>query len=982
LPYHSQRRYSYLHRFRSTLKTAVILQFRFWPFLLSLLLYNIAFSQSGTVKTHQYTKADFNADAQFWAAIEGDDGTMYFGNNDGVLIFDGERWQKVILPNNSSVRSLCKDSNGIVFAGGYNEVGTVKKNGRGVYFYTSMIRNLQLDGQNIENIWSIHSLGNKMLFRSNREITVTQGKVATHLPATTSFLYSGLVSNQYYVQESNHGILRLDANARQFNLVFRAAQFSNEEVVSIIPGNSPNTLLVFTTQGSIYKANTETGEIQWYTNMFGSGSNDQVSGVIQQKAGDIYISTISSGIIRLNNNADTIAGPALVSGLTGSVTQTLYNSEDNNLWALQNNGLLYIDFKSPYTLLFDKASVYDALVHNGRFYLATTQGVYQAAYDSRNATVTSSFEKIPGLQGQAWSVQLLQGDIIVSHDTGLYEIEDNVAVKIGTISNFWKVTSIKNKDGWYLASHYNGVYLLEKQSGKWILHDKIKGFNESARDIIAADEPDSYWVCHGYQGIFKIHINADYNRVNAVDHYTTNNGLKNAFNVNVARWKGEVVFTTNTGIYTFNEQSNKFVPHKRLNAILDPIKNTRKLLQSGNRTWFVQDDEAGYFYTDASKPELFKDLFLNLKSTFNRGMECLFPLPDNKMLFGTTNGLFVYNISQNTESRGIKTLITQVSFYQNQKQGLLILNGTSQSLPNQTDILRFDFAAPKMTHGTQVQYSYILEDVDPGWSTWQNVPYKEYTHLRPGTYTFKVKSRNTAGLIGEVANYTFTIIPKWYETTIAYLVYGILLVLFVLGVRLLIKGRIRHERDKSEREAERSRKLLELELEQLKLQRDKEEIHRDKANLEEDVINKSKELANFTMLLVQKKDMFAEITTDLKQLKEHARNEESRKKLLEIFQKLDRHKIGEEYMEVFDVNFEKVHHNFFEKLKDMNPALTKRELRLCAFVKMNLTNKEISPLLGISLRGIENARYRIRKKLNVAGEDNFAAFLEKVSLDK
>jgi AraC family chitin signaling transcriptional activator len=133
LPYQSQRRYSYLHRFRNTIKTAVILQFRFWYSLLSLLLYNIAFSQSNTVKTHQYTKADFNADAQFWAAIEDDDGTMYFGNNDGVLIFDGERWQKVILPNNSSVRSLGKDSNGIVFAGGYNEVGTVKKDSRGVY---------------------------------------------------------------------------------------------------------------------------------------------------------------------------------------------------------------------------------------------------------------------------------------------------------------------------------------------------------------------------------------------------------------------------------------------------------------------------------------------------------------------------------------------------------------------------------------------------------------------------------------------------------------------------------------------------------------------------------------------------------------------------------------------------------------------------------------------------------------------------------
>jgi DNA-binding CsgD family transcriptional regulator len=132
------------------------------------------------------------------------------------------------------------------------------------------------------------------------------------------------------------------------------------------------------------------------------------------------------------------------------------------------------------------------------------------------------------------------------------------------------------------------------------------------------------------------------------------------------------------------------------------------------------------------------------------------------------------------------------------------------------------------------------------------------------------------------------------------------------------------------------------------------------------------------MLLVQKKDVFAEITDDLKELKNYLRNEESRKKLLDIFQKLNRHRVGEEYMEVFDVHFEKVHHNFFEGLKALSPSLTQRELRLCAFVKMGLTNKEIAPLLGISLRGVENARYRIRKKLDVANEDNFAAFLEGV----
>ena len=83
-------------------------------------------------------------------------------------------------------------------------------------------------------------------------------------------------------------------------------------------------------------------------------------------------------------------------------------------------------------------------------------------------------------------------------------------------------------------------------------------------------------------------------------------------------------------------------------------------------------------------------------------------------------------------------------------------------------------------------------------------------------------------------------------------------------------------------------------------------------------------------------------------------------------------------MEIFDVNFETINHDFFEKLKKIDSTLSKRELRLCAFIKMDLSNKEISPLLGISIRGVETARYKIRKKLNINHEENFNLFFEKI----
>ncbi|WP_116789956.1 triple tyrosine motif-containing protein [Flavobacterium psychrotrophum] len=922
-----------------------------------------------------YTRQDFKADSQFWAATESADGTLFFGNNDGILIYDGERWQRIVLPNSSSVRSLANGKDGTVYVGAYDEAGILSKNKQGNYVYRSLIKELQTDGKNIENIWDIQSFNGRMLYRANSEIIITSGKTATHLPSASMFSYSAVAGNNYYVEEMGHGILTLQPVSNTLIMAFSSESYNNEEVAEILPGENPGTLLIVTLQGGLYRGELSTGKVQLLNRFFDATHSGRANCALKNSDGSIYIGTAESGIISISRTGVVDYNVPGFTGLQNGVVQSLYRASDGNFWALQDNGLAYADYHSPYRVLFGKASVYDALPLGDSLYIATTQGVYF----TDDIKTIPQFKKVSGLQGQAWAIQKAQDDIIASGDAGLFVLKNGEAKRISATQGFWKITSIKSKPGFYLASQYNGLYLLENAGNEWVLHDKIAGFNESARDILPADEPDTYWICHGYQGVFRVRINAVYNRVSAVDHFTNKNGLPDSFNVNVFRWQGKVVFTTNTGIYTYNETHNRFVPFERLNKILNPSKNTRKIIEHGGRTWFVQDDEAGYFVTADKNAVVNTGLFLNLKSTFNRGMECIAGLPDNRMLFGTTNGLFLYNISNPVSAKGIHTQITQISYTQTQKQDFAAITYKGDDpvqLPNRMDILRFDFAAPKMTHGTQVEYSYMLENTDADWSPWQDQPFKEYTHLRPGTYTFKVKSRNTAGLMGTEAKYIFTVLPRWYQTTAAYILYVLGAAGFVYSVRLLIKRRIRYERAKSTRDAERTRRMLELEVEQLKLQRDKEAVIRDKAVLEEDVINKSKELANYTMLLMQKKDAFAEITDDLKELRDYLRNEESRKKLLEIFQKLNRHKVGEEYMEVFDVHFEKVHHNFFEALKTLSPSLTQRELRLCAFVKMGLTNKEIAPLLNISLRGVENARYRIRKKLNVANEDNFPAFLE------
>ncbi|WP_161622674.1 triple tyrosine motif-containing protein [Cesiribacter andamanensis] len=933
--------------------------------------------------TH-YTRQDFNADPQFWAVTEDSAGVMYFGNNDGALVYDGERWHKVFLPNNSAVRSLTTDYRGQVWAGGYNELGQIRKDAHGRYGYHSLLDSLQLSGKNLENLWQIHALPGTVIYRSFHKLLAISGSRLTELPTTSTYLHSYLVHDQLLVQDKEQGILQLDLEKMKFSTLFSAKSLQHESVVALLPAREVHQLLAVAQSGRLYLLDRKNGSVTLWKKLFTEGANDQVISGLRSSRGLYYLGTLSSRILTLSETGQLLEEENHFERLQDKTVLNLYETSRGSLWVLLNRGLEYLDYSSPVSTLFDNASIYDVLINSNHMYLATNQGVFYTPLNTASSALERlRFQKVQGLEGQAWSLRMHQGEVLAGHDRGLFVVQQGSSRRIGELEGVWRVLPATGHHNRYLACTYKGLYVLEKEAASgWRVLGYLPGFAESIRDILPSDTPGTYWVCHGYKGVFKITLDEELSRVSAVAHFTDQNGLPSPFNINVFRWEDQIVFTTNEGIYAYDEAQNQFRPFAPLNAILDPSLNTRKLLQAGDKTWFVQDDEAGFFITREGKPSLQKELFIQFKGTFNRSMESILPLDSKRVLLGTNTGLHLFTIPHEQQPRQVSTLLSSVRYQSGQQEHSLPLaastNGYAQ-LPHTTSSLRFEFAAPGMDNNARVQYSYKLEHVDEAWSPWQETPYKEYSHLRPGRYTLKARSRSLLGVSGSETLYQFEILPIWYNTPWAWALYAALAVLLVGLLVFLISRRLVAASNKTRREEQKARKLLELELAQLKLNAEKEHIRQEKELLEEDVIHKSKELANYTMLLVKKREVFAELILDLRALREAAKNESARSGLREIIKKVSHHLSDEEYLQVFDTNFEKIHHEFFTALKELYPDLNQRDLRLCAFVKMNLTNKEISPLLNISVRGVETARYRLRKKLNLEHEHNMVEFLEKLS---
>lgn len=269
--------------------------------------------------------------------------------------------------------------------------------------------------------------------------------------------------------------------------------------------------------------------------------------------------------------------------------------------------------------------------------------------------------------------------------------------------------------------------------------------------------------------------------------------------------------------------------------------------------------------------------------------------------------------------------------------------------PWQQNGLRFQFALPDFT--VEPHFSWRLDGFLPEWSPWQRNAEKEFTNLPPGRYTLRLRSAAN----GPETSLSFRIAPPWYRSGWGWALYAGLALAALWGLEKINRRRLRRQR----------RHLMTEQARDLASQRT--EAEREKLTLE--IENKSRELSNAALNLIRKNEVLQHLKDQLLGLGQDPQG------LSKIVRLIDRHLESDHDWELFEVSFNRVHDDFFKRLLRDYPELTQGDLRLAAYLKMNLSSKEIAPLLNISIRGVENKRYRLRKKLGLPEDGNLAEFM-------
>jgi len=937
---------------------------------------------TGTPFIRNFTKGDYKASTQNWAVAQDLRGFMYFANNDGLLMYDGVLWHLFPMPNHSMVRSIHIDGRGDIYVGAYNDFGLMAPEPDGRLTFRSFRNLIPEEYRNFDDVWNIFTFRDKTVFQSyNAAYFHREGTPMTVVPAPSRFQNSYNVRGRLFFNDSENGLMEFDGT-RLVSLP-GGEVLAGQDISSVLPYGPGNEILVCTVENGLY---IHDGKklTRWNVPAGSILSHDRIFSATLIHEGYYAFGTILNGLMITDTDGNIIQQINRKKGLQNNTVLNLFADRAGNLWLALDNGIDYVTLNSPVTFLRSAdgfGAGYASLIHDGRIYLGTNQGLYVRGWPEKERA--GDFRLIDGTNGQVWHLGVYNGKVLCGHDNGTFIIEGESARLISDVKGGWKYLQPVSHPGYLLGGTYSGIILFRWEQGTWKFVRQIPGMTESFR-VFEEDSHGEIWMSHGFKGIFRVRLSADLDSVTQVRFYNSSDGLPSDFYLNICRLMGKLIVVSETEIYEYSQADDRFVRSAYLNQLLSPVVSISYLREDpGGNIWYVAKNRAGVFrvmedytYQHITTP------FLLLSGRFMHGFESFYPYSPGHVIIGTEDGFAHY--SSHTSAPGYNGFSVYITLGEALHQDSVFYYGRArQKTGEETNYkfryshnnLRFSFASPVYDNAGTTEYRFRLVGYDEQWSEWGRTYFKEYSNLPDGRFTFQVMARNQLGIESLPDSLAFTIDHPWYKSPLAYLAYLLTGIGLILLLAMFIRWRIsisnRRERLNNQvvyeaREKEYKSQALEAEKEIIRIRNEK---------LQAEMILRDKELANQAMNLVRKNEFLNQMKEELNSLRQKYSDESAGRKVIDIITRINREVDNNKQREVFENAFDEVHEEFLKRVKSKYPELTPTELRLCAYLKMSLPTKEIAPLLNISARGVEICRYRIRKKMGITRDVNLTTHL-------
>ncbi len=829
-------------------------------------------NQYGIPFITNYAPQEYGSNDQNWCIVQDTRGVMYVGNNTCILEYDGVTWRKISASNNSIIRSLAADSIGGIYVGAVGDFGKLKPDNRGDFQYHSLLSKIDTSELDFADIWKTYLYNDKVYFCAyNKIFTYSRDTVQVmNLSNENKFTY--LIDSTLYSEHFGVGLKKMVGDS--LVLVEKGEYFADKDVFFMAGYDAQKILIGTIFNGlTVYNPTTLTHE----TSFFSQSLNKELSksylyGGAKIKNNLFGLATIQNGALFIDKQGKICNHITPSEGLQDIIVTSIYSNNNQNdlVWLSLNKGLAKIEINSPIRKFGKEqgieGAVNDIIRFNGELFVSTDLGIYYLHFNSDNYP---QFLKVEGISDQSWSFLNFKKNtdhkLLVATVVGLFEIKNHKAEQIIFYQNennnyyCYKLFQDTLTNMLYIG-HSKGLLAAKTELNNWKIVNKYSEVKDEIRQIGKTLNSD-LWLGTYFNGIIRVKNSSDFNY--EVFRYGKESGLESLSDIFIFTVTNQVYFGTASGLYSYEPLTNR-IERDSLFGI-DYLLGKKSILKvahhTNNEDFYVSALNKNHNYLEhiivRNENIVTKDSlpFMRLPS---EQVDAIYCDENNITWFGSSSGLYSFNTATTKDySNAYHTLIRKVTlnedstvflgtFFSISSTGELF-SSTLQpeqmvfQLDYEFNDITFEFAAPFFEEEKEIEFSYLLEGYKVTWTKWKKEPKAVFTNLREGKYNFKVKAKNIYGIESGTAEYRFAISPPWYRTILAYIVYGILIIIGIyfivkLYTRKLEQEKITLEGIVQDRTAEIRYQKEAIELKNEVLKEQKEEISQQKDQITSSIV--------------------------------------------------------------------------------------------------------------------------------------------------
>ena len=891
-------------------------------------------------------------------------GCMLFANEKGFLEFDGYEWE--LFENTSPIYTLYNNREQMrVYAGMVGNFGYYEFIPEEGIRFTSLKQYFRESGS-IEAIREIIHIGNSLYLQDTRCIFKydMQTNKVTKFDFEERIQCTAAVGNELWVVLSSLGVIILDDGVcRELPGI---ECLKDEKISCIVPDINGKSFICAEEGINIYENGkvTSTNYLKYMPHIT----------CADYKNGKLAIGTRISGVNIIDLANCTIESVNSLVGLQDDMVLSVKFDAEDNLWITTKKGISYAKL-NYYEQQFVEPNLfgsgYCSSYFDDKLYLGFDIGLFCVEMKEISKPIWNSMLKREISNSQIWSLQQLDGKLFCCHAKGITVIEEGGKYFEISIPGVYNVVRVPYNDNLLIGCSYDKYFVLEKTDGIWHFRNYIEGSNLVSHKFYV--DYNSYLVVNSeWYGVNRMKLNEEHDEFTSSQHIGKLQGFPTDEDFELIPYQNKILYSTPKGFFSLD--NGKAVPFNEFNSYFNGTPGSMKLWVSsiGEDKIFTSDKKI-YLIHKYNNTEYVDSLsLLTLRDNLVKDFERYLSIDENTILVNTEDGFTVIDtkklrgsIKPDNRNVFLKNLICEYDGRDSVLFSSRNLKGHEYRrmvLPSKFNTLKFKFGCTDYAKLDAIRFSYKLDGYDKDWSGLTDINQTVYHSLKPGEYVFHVHMTDGIESHDIEATYPFIIRSPWYLTIYAFVFY-IGLILLLTWFLMLHFERVANKKADA-----------------IKLEKEQEIIALKAESLEQSMKHMSDDITVSTMRLIKKNELLQNINQDLDSVKNMLMKGYGKDEICDniegIRDTINQTLSGDESWRRFEQNFNILYKGFLNKLSEAYPQLTSGELKMCAYIKMGLSSKEIAPLTNIEVRSVEMSRHRIRKKMGLSRDENLSDFIK------